>query len=73
MTVHWRNVIVDINRMGLSGAQIAERLNVAPTTINGLKNEQWAEPKYSLGAGLLELRERLQRAGLSSKGQTSLL
>jgi IS30 family transposase len=70
---NWRVVIMDINRMGLSGAKIAERLNVAPQTINGLKNEQWDEPKYSLGAGLLDLRERLRQAGLSSKGQSSLL
>jgi hypothetical protein len=71
--VSWRQIITDINRMGLSGAQIAERLNVAPTTINGLKNEQWCEPKYSLGVRLLHLHEQLQAAGLMSKGQRSLL
>ena len=70
--MNWRDLIIDINRMGLSGAQIAERCGVAPTTINGLKNEQWEEPKYSLGVKLIELHARLEAAGLR-KGQTALL
>jgi DNA-binding NarL/FixJ family response regulator len=70
---NWREIIVSINAAGLSGAQIAERLNVAPTTINGLKNETWREPRYSLRVKLIDLHERLKLAGLMNKGQRSLL
>lgn len=60
----WPAVIMQINKAGLSGAQIAERIGVAHSTINGLKNGHWDEPRYSLGAKLIDLRDRLKQAGL---------
>ena len=58
-TVNWRDLIVDIERQGLKGPAIARRVDVAPTTINGLKNERWREPRYSLGVKLIDLHRRL--------------
>ena len=62
--MNWREIIMEINKMGLSSAQIAERIGSASTTINGLKNEHWDEPRYSLGIKLVDLHRRLEEAGL---------
>ena len=60
----WQAIIMQINKAGLSGAKIAERLGCAHSTINGLKNGHWGEPKYSLGKKLVGLRDSLKSAGL---------
>jgi IS30 family transposase len=65
--VNWTEIIFDLHRAGFSDAEIARKVNVAPTTINGLKNGQWEEPRYSLGSALLSLHERVRAAGLMTK------
>ena len=57
----------DLHRAGFSDAEIARKVGVRPTTINGLKNGQWYEPRYSLGAALLSLHNRVKGAGLMER------
>jgi transcriptional regulator with XRE-family HTH domain len=60
----WSQIIFDLNKAGFSGAKIAERTGVAPTTINGLKNGHWSEPKHSTGEKLIDLWKRVREVGL---------
>lgn len=62
--VNWRELIIDLNRAGFSCAEIGRRVNASPKTINGLKNEDWHEPGYALGAALIDLHARMKSCGL---------
>ena len=62
--MNWREIIMDLNGAGLSGAEIARKLKSSTGTINGLKNEKRHEPSYALGESLKDLHARVKAAGL---------
>lgn len=51
--IDWFRVLADLNYQGLRSQQIADRIQVARTTVVGWK--QGAEPKHADGETLLEL------------------
>ena len=54
--MNWEEIIIDLNRSGLSCEKIAQRVGCGgATTIHGLKSGATKEPRYSLGARLLTL------------------
>lgn len=55
--INWREIIFDLQKAGLKNVQIAERLGIPASTISGLKNEMWNEPRYSTGCKILALRK----------------
>lgn len=57
-TVDWQRVISDLRGAGLMVCAIARRVGVAPTTLNNLAHGYTREPCYSVGAKLLDMRER---------------
>jgi lambda repressor-like predicted transcriptional regulator len=58
-TVDWPRVIHEIRGAGLMLCAIARRVGVAPTTLGNLASGATREPCYSVGARLLELREKV--------------
>lgn len=65
----WTEIIMDINRAGISGAKIAVRLGVSESGINQLKNRAVKEPLWSTGEQLLKLHKQLLDAGLVIRKQ----
>lgn len=57
-TIDWAMVIDEIRGRGLMVKAIAQKVGVAPTTLNNIYRGCTKEPCYSVGVRLLELRER---------------
>lgn len=60
-TVDWPAVVSEIRGAGMMVKAIARRIDVSPTTIAAYGSGQTAEPPYSVGVRLLELRDRVAR------------
>lgn len=55
MTPDWFRVIVEIERSGITQAEIGLRIGRSPTQVNAYKCIPDTEPRYSVGVRLLAL------------------
>jgi predicted XRE-type DNA-binding protein len=54
--MNWKNVIAEIQRHGqMTQPQIAEKVGCSQATISDLVNSKTDQPRYPLGAALIEL------------------
>ena len=54
--MNWKTVIADIQRHGkMTQPQIAEKVGCSQATISDLVNSKTDQPRYPLGAALIEL------------------
>lgn len=70
--MNWELLIFDLMKAGLSGAKIAERIGVRPTTLNSLKNGSTQQPVWSTGDALIKLHRRYDDAGLIPRKDSKL-
>lgn len=56
--INWFDILNDLNRSGISGREVARRLNVSASTVILWKNG--STPSYDRGVRLIEMWERLQ-------------
>lgn len=64
----WKNVIADIQRHGqMTQPQIAEKVGCGQATISDLVNGATKQPRYPLGAALVELLQSVSHESLSQK------
>lgn len=74
--VDWFRILKSLNRLGYSGQQIADEIDVAKSTLLG--GRQGAEPRHSSGEALIELwcsilsRERSQLPFITCKSRSML-
>lgn len=60
-TIEWAVVIGDIRREGLMVKAIARKVGMSPQGLHAIYCGATKEPCYSVGARLLELREKVAR------------
>lgn len=53
----WKKLIRDLQALGVTQVQMAERCNCAQTTISDIVNGRTGNPRYDIGAGLLSMLE----------------
>lgn len=59
----WKKLIADLQALGVTQVQMAERCNCAQTTISDILNGRIEHPRYGIGAELVSLlNERSQSA-----------
>lgn len=51
----WKKLIRDLQALGVTQVQMAERCNCAQTTISDIVNGRTGNPRWEIGAGLLAL------------------
>ena len=64
----WKNVIADIQRHGqMTQPQIAEKVGCGQATISDLVNGATKQPRYPLGAALVELLQSVSHGTPTEK------
>ncbi len=64
----WKNVIADIQRHGqMTQPQIAEKVGCGQATISDLVNGATKQPRYTLGAALIDLLESVRHGSTTEK------
>ncbi len=53
--MNWKKLIADLQALGVTQVQMAERCGCAQTTISDILNGRTGNPRYDIGAGLLAL------------------
>ena len=53
--MNWKKLIRDLQALGVTQVQMAERCNCAQTTISDIVNGRTGNPRWEIGAGLLAL------------------
>ena len=60
--MNWKTIIADIQRHGeLTQPQIAEKVGCSQATISDLVNGATKQPRYPLGAALIDLLDSLRQ------------
>lgn len=70
----WQKIVIDLVSLGMTQAEIAEKIGVSQPTISDLKNGNIKEPLHSKGCALIGLHKRmLSRINrVSSPGASAL-
>lgn len=63
--MNWKYIIREIQRLGgMTQPEIAKHVGCGQATISGLCNGATQQPRYQLGAELLDLLERVKKANV---------
>jgi transcriptional regulator with XRE-family HTH domain len=65
--MNWQQTISDLQRSGLTQAEIAKSCGCAQSTISEIQNDEKRVPSYPIGAALLELHKKISRRQARSK------
>ena len=66
--MNWKNVIAEIQRHGqMTQPQIAEKVGCGQATISDLVNGATKQPRYPLGAALIELLKSVSHNDVEAK------
>jgi len=58
----WKTIITDIKAgLGLTQAQIAQRVGYSQVSVSELENGKTKEPGYAIGRSLIDLHRRARR------------
>lgn len=55
----WTNRVKDLSRAGMTYAEIAAVIHLAPSTVGDLAAGRYKEPRYAAAMALKELHERV--------------
>ena len=67
----WKKLIADLQALGITQVQMAERCNCAQTTISDIRNGRIENPRYEIGAALVSMLTKQSKAKTPTKEATN--